>query len=81
MARTKSGGPVLTAVERANKSEMDLVARGGRRFTLKLSPEGNAALTTIREIEGYRDDTSAINQTLIKRVNELEDKRNKKGEE
>lgn len=81
MARTKSSGPVSTAVERAKKSEEDLVARGGRRFNLKLSPEGNAALTTILEIDGYKDDTTAINQTLINRSEELKAKQSEKGKE
>lgn len=81
MARTKSGGPVSTAVQRANKSLEELVARGGRRLNLKLSPEGNAALATILEIGRYKGDTEAINRTLIKRAQELENKRDKKGEE
>lgn len=74
MARTKTGGPVSSAVERANKSLDELVARGGRRFNLKLSPEANAALREIVEIEGHDGDTAAINQTLIERCKELKTK-------
>lgn len=81
MARTKSSGPISTAVERAKRSEEELVARGGRRFNLKLSPEGNAALTAILEIDGYKDDTTAINQTLINRSEELKAKQSEKGKE
>jgi hypothetical protein len=65
MARTKSGNPVSTGVERASKSLDDLVARGGRRFNLKLSPEANIALKMIVKAENYEGDTAAINQTLI----------------
>jgi hypothetical protein len=81
MARTKSGGPVSTAVERARKSEEELVARGGRRFNLKLSPEANAALKIIVEAEGHKDDTAAINQTLIERGQELKLKQDNVREE
>lgn len=71
MARTKSNRPLPTASERASKSLSELVARGGRRFNLKLSPEANTALKTILEVEPYDDETTAINQTLIARSKEL----------
>lgn len=71
MARTSSGGPLSTAVERANKSLEDLVARGGRRFNLKLSPEANAALKKIVDSDVYKDETAAINQALIERSQKL----------
>ena len=81
MVKKKGDSPAPTAAERVSKWVDDLVARGGRRFNLKLSPEGNAALALILEKAGYKDDTTAINQTLIKRAQELENKRDQKGEE
>lgn len=81
MARTKGSGPVATAVERANRSISELVARGGRRFNLKLSPEANAALKFIAENEKHVDDTTTINQTLIVRALALRAKQTIKVEE
>jgi hypothetical protein len=80
MARTKGVGPVATSVERANKSLSDLMARGGRPFNLKLSPEGNAALKFIVEIEGHKAETAAINATLIERSLYLKSKQDKSKE-
>lgn len=81
MARTKSGRAVLTPVERAAKSLDELIAKGGRRFNLKLSPEANAAINTILEIDKYDDITHAINETLIRRSKQLKAQSDGKNEE
>jgi hypothetical protein len=81
MARTKGDHPALTPVERVNKSLAELVARGGRRFNLKLSPEANEALKVIAAIEGFCEDTTAINQTLIERSRQLKAQQNEEHEE
>lgn len=81
MARTKSGRLVLTPVERANKSLDELIAKGGRRFNLKISPEANEAIKAIIEIDKYGDTTQAINETLILRGAQLKAQRDGKDEE
>lgn len=80
MGRTKSGRQVLSAVERASKSLDELIAKGGRRFNLKLSPEANTALKLIVQHGNYDDDTGAINETLIRRSNELKAQHEQKDE-
>lgn len=72
MARSKSGKPLPTATERADKSLETLIASGGRRFNLRLSKEGKDALQTIVEVEEFTDETAAINQTLIDRSKRLQ---------
>lgn len=84
MARPKSGRSLPTAKQRADKSLGALLASGGRRFNLRLSKEGSDALRIIVEAEQFPDETAAINQTLIDRVNRLQKKlerRTKNGEE
>lgn len=71
MARPKSGKPVLSAPERAKKSNDTLAESGGRRFNLRLSKEANDALDTIVEFDEYPDETSAINGTLIARGKQI----------
>ena len=72
--RPKSNKLLLTAKERADKSLKSLIVSGGRRFNLRLSKEGSEALKTIIEKDRFKDETAAINKTLIAREKQLKKK-------
>lgn len=55
----------LTATERVSKSIKDLVAAGGKRLMLRLSPEGYSALKVVMKVHNVQAETQAINQVLI----------------
>lgn len=55
----------LSATERVSKSIRDLVAAGGKRLMLRLSPEGYSALKVVMEVHNVQTETQAINQVLI----------------
>lgn len=71
MPRPKSNKPVPTASERVKKSIDALMARGGKRLMLRLSPEAYNALKIIMAMEEIKTETSAINCTLIERERQL----------
>jgi len=71
MPRPKSIKPLPTATERVQKSIDLLVAKGGKRLTLRLSPEAYDALKTIMAMEKIGTETHAINQALIEREQQL----------
>lgn len=65
MGRPKSDKPKLTATDRVNKSIKNLVASGGKRLMLRLSPDAYAALKVVMEVQKIQTETQAINQVLI----------------
>lgn len=65
MVRPKSDKPKLSATDRVNKSIQNLVASGGKRLMLRLSPEAYAALKIVMEVQHIRTETQAINQVLV----------------
>ncbi len=67
MARPKSTKPLLTPTERVQKSFAALEAAGGKRITLRLSPQGYDALKTIMKLDEIPTETAAINETLTRR--------------
>lgn len=71
MPRPKSNKPLPTATERVQRSIDALVARGGKRLMLRLSPEAYDALKTIMAMEKIGTETRVINQVLIERKQQL----------
>ena len=65
MGRPKSDKPKLSATDRVNKSIQNLVASGGKRLMLRLSPEAYAALKIVMEVQNIQTETQAINQILV----------------
>lgn len=74
MARPTSTKPLPTPTERVQKSFAALEAAGGKRITLRLSPEGHDALKTIMKLDKIATETAAINETLARRSRDLSGK-------
>ena len=60
-----------TATERSRRSVKALAEAVGKRVMLRLSPEAHEALKVIMTITGGTQETSAINQVLIDKRNDL----------
>lgn len=75
MARPKSNKPLPTATERVKKSFAALEAAGGKRVTLRLTPQGVDALKVIMENDNIATETSAINDTLVRRSRDIHGKK------
>ncbi len=51
--------------DRLARSRSALAERGGRRLEVRLSPEATVALAAIRERDGHRTDTAAIEAAIM----------------
>lgn len=60
-----------TSTERSKQSIKALAAAGGKRVMLRLSPDAHEALKIIMAITGEKQETTAINQAIVARKNEL----------
>lgn len=60
-----------TASERSKQSVKALAAAGGKRLMLRLTPEAHEALKMIMDRSGTKQETAAINQVLIEKLNAL----------
>lgn len=57
--------------DRTEKSRQALLAAGGRRLDVRLSPEATEALAKIRGAGAYDNDTAALEATLINRARRI----------
>lgn len=55
----------LTTAEKLDRSRQALLARGGRRITLNLSPEAATALESLLATSTGESATAVINQVLV----------------